>query len=65
MPHCSYILYKLKLLDTIYRRDFGIFCVNLKKMVENVEKVLYNEDKLNEKYRKQWKSACIRYTKMI
>jgi len=23
--------------------------------------VLYNEDKLNENYRKQWKSACIEY----
>ncbi len=41
------------------------FCANLKKIVEIVEKVLYNEDKLNEKYMKQRKSACIEYTKTI
>ena len=37
----------------------------MKKIVEIVEKVLYNENKINRKYRKQWKSACIEYTKMI
>lgn len=46
----AYILYGLYLCDTIYGKDF---CVNLKKIVEIVEKLLYNEEKLNEKYRKQ------------
>lgn len=29
--------------------------------MEIVEKLLYNEDKLNEKCKKQWKVACIKY----
>ncbi len=37
----------------------------MKKIVEIVEKVLYNENKINRKYRKQGKNACIEYTKMI
>ncbi len=65
MLRLLYILYKSYLLGTIYGKELGRFYVNLKKIVEFVEKVLYNEDKLNEKYRKQWKSACIEYTKML
>lgn len=44
---------QIYLFDTIYGWEFERFCVNLKKIVEIVEKLLYNEDKLNEKYRKQ------------
>lgn len=45
------------MFDTIYGKNFG----NLKKKVEIVEKLLYNRDKLNEKCKKQWKNACIKY----
>ena len=47
-----YILYKCSLFYTIYGKEFERFCVNLKKIVEFVEKVLYNEDKLSEKWLK-------------
>lgn len=45
--------------------DLRIFFDKTKKIVEKVEKLLYNRDKLNGKFEKQWKSACIEYTKMI
>jgi len=41
--------------------DLEYFYINLKKMVEIVEKLLYNRGKTNEKCKKQWKDSCIKY----
>lgn len=47
----------------IQRMDGWGICVNLKKMVEFVKKVLYNEDELNEKYRNNNKKCLHRIHK--
>lgn len=35
-------------IQYIYGKEFERFCVNLKKIVEFVEKLLYNESKLSK-----------------
>lgn len=46
---------KIRRKDEQLKLIMGLFCINLKKMVEFVEKLLYNKDKLNKSMRNNGK----------